>query len=202
MSYGSNLDPDRLDTYLNGGTPTGGHFTYEGARDPAPPRARRPVRIPHRLYFAGESRTWGGGIAFLDHDHVAPAPTFGHAYLVTVGQFEDVAAQETGRSHAAVDIDELRAEGSVTLGSGRYDRVVWLGDSDGVPQLTFTAPEPSSAIAPAAPKPRYLHRIMVGLENSHGLTATAAASYLRTAPGVADHWSFETLVALASSGPE
>ena len=202
MSYGSNLDPDRLGTYLNGGTPRGGNFTYEGARDPAPPQARRPVRIPHRLYFAGESRTWGGGVAFLDHDHVAPAPTFGHAYLVTAGQFEDVAAQETGREHAAVDIGAVRAEGSVTLGTGRYDRVVWLGDSDGVPQLTFTSPEPSSAIAPAAPMPRYLHRIMVGLETAHGMTAVAAATYQRASPGVTEHWSLVALVTLASNGPE
>ena len=117
VSYGSNLDPDRLGTYLSGGTPAGGHFTYRGARNATPPRARRPCRIPHRLYFAGESRTWGGGVAFLDHDHVAPAPTFGHAYLVTVEQFEDVAAQETGREHAEVEIDEVRSEGARHAGN-------------------------------------------------------------------------------------
>ncbi len=152
VSYGSNLDPNRLGTYLAGGTPEGGHYTYRGARDASPPQAQRPCRVPHHLYFAGESRTWGGGVAFLDHEHVAPAPTLGHAYLVTAGQFEDVAAQETGRAHAEVEVAEVRASGSVTLGTGRYDRVVWLGDEDGIPQLTFTSPEPSSAAEPAAPR--------------------------------------------------
>ncbi len=121
-------------------------------RDASPPQAQRPCRVPHDLDFVGELRTWGGGVAFLDHEHVAPAPTLGHAYLVTAGQFEDVAAQETGRAHAEVEVAEVRACGSVTLGTGRYDRVVWLGDEDGIPQLTFTSPEPSSAAEPAAPR--------------------------------------------------
>ena len=143
VSYGSNLDPlAGWGTYLGGGTPDGGHFTYRGARDPSPPRARRPCRVPHDLYFAGESRTWGGGIAFLDHEHVSPAPTLGHAYLVTAEQFEDVAAQETGREHAEVEVAEVRAAGSVTLGMGAATTVVWLGDVDDVPQLTFTSPNP------------------------------------------------------------
>jgi len=202
VSYGSNLDPDRLGTYLGGGTPTGGHFTYRGARDASPPQARRPCRIPHDLYFAGESRTWGGGIAFLDHEHIAPSPTLGHAYLVTAEQFEDVAAQETGRDHAAIEMDEVRTTGSVTLGSGRYDRVVWLGDRDGIPQLTFTSPEPSSAAEPAAPMPRYLHRIMIGLETAHGMTPDESALYLHRSSGVRGHWPIEALVTLASEGPE
>jgi hypothetical protein len=202
VSYGSNLDPDRLGTYLGGGTPDGGHFTYRGARDASPPRARRPCRVPHDLYFAGESRTWGGGIAFLDHEHVSPAPTLGHAYLVTAEQFEDVAAQETGREHAEVEVAEVRSAGSVTLGPGRYDRVVWLGDVDDVPQLTFTSPEPSSAAEAAAPRPRYLHRILVGLEAAHGMTPAESAAYLRRSPGVAGHWSMQALITLASEGPE
>ena len=202
VSYGSNLDPNRLGTYLAGGTPEGGHHTYRGARDSSPPRAQRPCRVPHRLYFAGESRTWGGGIAFLDHERIAPAPTLGHAYLVTAEQFEDVAAQETGREHAEVEVDVVRDTGSVTLGSGRYDRVLWLGDVDGVAQLTFTSPEPSSATAPAAPKPRYLHRILVGLAAAHGMTPAESAAYLRRSRGVAEHWSAEALITLASDGPE
>ena len=46
VSYGSNLDPDRLGTYLSGGTPTGGHFTYQGARNATPPQARRAAASP------------------------------------------------------------------------------------------------------------------------------------------------------------
>ena len=121
---------------------------------------------------------------------------------MTVEQFEDVAAEETGREHAEVEVDEVRSEGAVTLGTGRYDRVVWLGDRGGVPQLTFTSPEPSSAAAPAAPNPRYLHRIIVGLGTAHGMTAVEAATYLGASPGVAEHWSTAALITLASNGPE
>ncbi len=199
VSYGSNLDPDRLRTYLAGGRPDGGHHTYAGARNTDPPTERRPCLIPHKLYFAGESRTWGGGIAFLDHELVEPAPTFGHAYRLTIDQFEDVAAQETGRPTAPIDIDHVCAAGSVTLGNGRYDRIVWLGDVEGIPQLTFTSPAPASVTPTAPPRARYLRRIMVGLRTVHGLTANQIADYLLARDGIGDHWPHEDLISLAQS---
>lgn len=71
-AYGSNLSAERLHLYLQGGTPAGGRLGVPGARDPSPPRERRAVELAGSVYFAWESPTWGGGIAFLDPH--APGP--------------------------------------------------------------------------------------------------------------------------------
>lgn len=65
-AYGSNLDRDRFLTYLGGGRPPGATRTYPGARDRRPPANDRPLLLPGALFFAWESPTWGGGIAFYD----------------------------------------------------------------------------------------------------------------------------------------
>ena len=95
VSYGSNMSRRRLGCYIAGGTPPGSMRTYAGARDRTLPTADHAVTLPGSLYFAGESRTWGGGVAFYDHD--SPGETAGRAYLLTIGQFVDVANQEMHR---------------------------------------------------------------------------------------------------------
>jgi hypothetical protein len=65
-AYGSNLARDRFENYLSGGRPVGATRHYPGARDSSPPIDDRPLLLPGRLFFAWESPTWGGGIAFYD----------------------------------------------------------------------------------------------------------------------------------------
>ncbi len=65
-AYGSNMAADRLRHYLEGGAPPGAALTQPGARDPSPPRDVRPVSLSGSVYFAWDSPTWGGGIAFYD----------------------------------------------------------------------------------------------------------------------------------------
>src|SRR5699024_8552798 len=73
VSYGSNMDPRRLRSYLEGGCPPGGNADHPGARDGTPPADSAGVTLPGRLYFAGRSRVWGGGgVAFYDHDVAGP----------------------------------------------------------------------------------------------------------------------------------
>ena len=79
VSYGSNMSRRRLGCYIAGGTPPGSTRTYAGARDRTLPTADHAVSLPGSLYFAGESQTWGGGVAFYDHD--SPGETAGRAYL-------------------------------------------------------------------------------------------------------------------------
>src|SRR5699024_2242991 len=64
VSYGSNMSSERLRCYIEGGRPPGGNVDHVGARDRTPPIDTAGVILPGRLYFAGESRTWGGGMAF------------------------------------------------------------------------------------------------------------------------------------------
>lgn len=73
VSYGSNMARDRLACYLQGGRPPGAMVTYPGARDATLPRAEAGIELPGTIYFASESKVWGGGMAF--YDHFVPGPT-------------------------------------------------------------------------------------------------------------------------------
>ena len=110
VSYGSNMSRERLAAYLEGGRPRGARASYVGARDPSPPAADIAVELPGRLYFAGESSIWGGGVAFYDHDE--SGPTAARAYRITAAQFADVAAQEMHRLPQAGDpIEQIVIDG-------------------------------------------------------------------------------------------
>lgn len=79
VAYGSNLSSERFACYVVGGRPAGARRTYEGCRDPSPPRRTSAIWLPGRLVFGGTSRAWGGGMAFYDPDgdgRVAAPPTW------------------------------------------------------------------------------------------------------------------------------
>jgi hypothetical protein len=149
VSYGSNMSADRLAVYLEGGKPPGGRRENPGARDSSPPRRSVPVDLPGALFFAGDSRQWGGGVAFYDHDATAPGqggPTAARAYLVTAEQFADVAAQEMYRVPQEGDPLEEVVIGGIDggvhrAGPGHYETLVEVGRLDGAPLLLFTAPQ-------------------------------------------------------------
>lgn len=188
VSYGSNMAAARLATYLEGGTPVGGSRHNPGARDRTPPRASAAVDLPGALYFAGESPQWGGGVAFYDHAATDRGPTHARAYLVTVAQFADVAAQEMYRVPAEDDPVEavLLAgfEGRHQVGPGRYETLLEVGRRDGAPMLVFTSPDGIDAVDHRPPAPAYAETLAAGLRESRGWDATRVSSYLeRVAPG-------------------
>ena len=195
-SYGSNLHRDRFLHYLRGGVHDETGTGHRGARDPQPPQADRPVRLPYPVYFAGRSRRWsGGGVAFLGHDRQTPSPTLSRAYLLTVGQLEDVLSQESGRDPEPLDVDAVVRAGAHAAGDGYYDRVLHCGDHDGVPVLTFTSLRPMPAEALAAPAAAYLRTIARGLRDSHRLGLAEIVAYLLTLVGVAPDWDADSLTA-------
>ncbi|MEU6441329.1 histone deacetylase [Streptomyces sp. NPDC047046] len=126
VSYGSNMRLARFLAYVRGGRAEGGALEHPGCRDPEPPRAWAALELAGRLYFATESRIWGGGRAFFERpensgpgrmDSVRGPKSSGigrtgphagwvgrgtgrvlaRAYDVSRGQFADVAAQEMYR---------------------------------------------------------------------------------------------------------
>ncbi len=203
VSYGSNMHAARLGWYIGGGCPPGGKRTYPGCRDRRPPSRSTPVSLPGGIYFAGESGAWTGGMAFYD-PHL-PGEAAARAYLVTLEQFTDIAAQEMYRPPGdttelipatGAAIDAAVANGRATLGPGRYETLICPGSRDGVPMLTFTAPEGASAVPCRPPAPVYLGMIARGLRESHGWPAERIASYLAGRPGVADAWSPDAVAAL------
>ncbi len=194
-AYGSNLWSARFLTYLTGGpvplSPAG--RVQDGARDPSPPQADTPARLPGRVLFGRSSSGWGGGgIAFLDPAASHPAPgdptpggsggdqVLGRLWLITVDQFADVASQENGHPlpAEAADPTALEGGGHLDVGPGWYGRLLHLGAGpDGHPILTFTCPDP--AAVPRHPAhPAYREVIARGLIETWGLTAAEAEGYI------------------------
>ncbi|MER7754447.1 histone deacetylase [Kitasatospora sp. NPDC097643] len=188
VAYGSNLHAARLTCYLSGGRPAGGARTHPGCRDRRPPRRDVPAVLPGALYFAGTSTVWGGGMGFYDPRAADTVPC--RAYLLTVGQFSDLAAQEMHRPPGPdLDLTRVLAEGHDRLGPGRYETLLCAGELDGHPLLVLTAPDGLAAAGLRPPSAAYLRTVAAGLAESHGWDAPRAARYLATRAGAAGHWS-------------
>ncbi|MFD9689641.1 histone deacetylase [Kitasatospora sp. NPDC059088] len=194
-AYGSNLHAARFSCYLCGGRPAGAARACPGCRDRRPPRASAALPLPGTVYFAGHSATWGGGTAF--YDPAGPGPVPCRAYLVTAGQFGDVAAQEIQRTPAAdLDLTRVLATGRDRLGPGRYETLLRVGALRGRPVLTLTSPTGLAGATPTAPSPAYLRTLAAGLAESHTWGPWRTAGYLATRPGAAGHWPVAAVAAL------
>ncbi|MFD7814997.1 histone deacetylase [Streptomyces sp. NPDC059785] len=156
------------------------------------------------MYFATESAVWSGGRAFYDPD--AGGRVLAKAYLVSVEQFSDIAAQEMHRTPggACLDLTEVLARGRSVLGQGRYETLVCAGRLDGLPVLTFTAPwglrDVTSFNPPSA---AYVRCLAAGLVSAGVWDVPAVAAYLAACPGAAGHWSAAALTDLLDqAGPQ
>lgn len=178
-AYGSNLARDRFTTYLSGGRPVGAARDYPGARDRRPPGDDRPLLLPGRIFFAGRSLTWGGGMAFYDPD--AAGTVYARAYRITAEQFSDLAAQEMRRAPGTdLDLGPVLTARRHTYGPGRYETLHLVGELEGRPVLTFTAPT-DHGLVPNPPAADYLATIARGLRECHGLGDETVADYLDAA---------------------
>ncbi|MET9403193.1 histone deacetylase [Kitasatospora sp. NPDC002965] len=199
-AYGSNMSVDRLTHYLRGGRAHGDAHRHPGCRDTRPPRRSAPVHLPGLLYFALESRVWGGGMGFYDAEQ--PDATPARAHLLTVGQFSDIVGQEMGRPAGTdLDLTTVLRSGRDPLGSGRYETLVCPGTLGGVPVLTFTAPWTLAGAALNVPRVGYLRHLAAGLAEAHGWPPERAAPYLSSRPGAADHWTAAGLLAALAGDP-
>jgi hypothetical protein len=178
-AYGSNLARDRFEAYLSGGRPPGASRTYPGARDPRPPVDDRPLLLTGSIFFGWTSPTWGGGIAF--YDAAGDGTVYARAYRISEDQFSDLAAQEMRREPGSdLDLTAVLARRRHSYGPGRYETLHLVGELDGLPVLTFTAPD-DHTLAPNPPTPAYLATIVRGLQECHGLTVEEATAYLEQA---------------------
>jgi hypothetical protein len=184
-SYGSNLSAERFAYYLAGGRPSGATRTYVGARDKSLPLDVVALKIPYQLYFSGESRVWGGSPAFIDTKRVDGVVGFARAYLIGWDQFEDVVAQENGRSSSSIEVDErnLVPGFSRQIGSGRYENLLCTERLNDMPVVTFTAPWSMTEVTPGAPSAGYLAMLIAGLREAHHLSDEELTRYLGSAPG-------------------
>lgn len=166
VAYGSNLSPVRLRRYLVRCAPVG------------EPLDRRPVVLPHRLFFAHESRVWTGGTAFVEPRRDPDARTLAMAWLLRRDQFLGVLARENGCEELPLaDHGVLGPGESVLADRGRYGLVLGCDSPDHRPALTFTTSEQPRP-APTSPAPAYVDTIVSGLMAGHGLTDVAARAYV------------------------
>lgn len=201
VAYGSNLAMARFRCYLSGGRPVGGSRDYVGCADPSEPIRTVGVQLPGGLLFAAESGVWGGGMAFYDPE--SPRVAACRAYLLTIEQFADVAAQEVRRppgSEFARNLAGLlpNVKSTTITGPGWYETVVRLGQLDGLPMFTITHHDIAS-LRLAAPNASYLRWITIGLRESHGYDDAKIARYLAPAPGLRGQWTEPDIRALAES---
>ena len=183
VSYGSNMCAARMSCYLSGGTAHGSCGSTPGALDPTPAQASAGVWLPGQVYFAGHSALWGGAPAFYDPTRPGPSPA--RAYLVTAAQFADVLAQENGHAPTgtALDLATALTTGQSRVNPGRYGVLHRVGDRDGYPMLTFTAPWTLEQADLAAPSPAYMATLVAGLAQGHGWDTATAAAHLGALPG-------------------
>ncbi len=200
-SYGSNMSARRFHHYLQGGRPNGASRDYPGARDPALPLAVAPVTLGGSVFFAWESPTWGGGIAFYDAD--GRGTSYGRAYLLTAGQFADVAAQEMHRPPGTdLDLTGLLADGQALLGPGRYERLLVVGEIEDASVVTFTASWTQDDVELNAPVAAYLRTMAVGLREGHDLDDDVMVDYFLARPGISPRWTRAGLATALGIRPE
>ena len=202
-SYGSNMSRERFMAYIEGGSVRGATRVYNGATDKTAPTDDIPLKFNNPVQYAGNSTVWGkGGVGFLDHS--APGKSLGRAYKITAEQFSDVVAQESGQltNYAKTDVDSA-LENGVTYDYKRlYGTLVHVGDYNGRPVLTFTAPfgvedayygdvhfdgttagRKGSRFYTHAPSQAYMQMIGRGLNETFGLDVEQQATYFVGSPG-------------------
>jgi hypothetical protein len=195
VAYGSNCLAARFEAYLTGGHATGATRPERGARDTRLPAATAAHWLPNGVRFLGNSSKWGGGgVAFLDHrrDRVSP----GRRYLISRGQFDDLAAQESGRDPTPLPYEDLVPGEIHVIGTRWYDGLLAFEPIEGVPAVTFTSPEPPDDREPTVPSAAYLGTILRGLMEVHTMPTTDLASHLVETPGVAAGWTPSEILGL------
>ncbi len=174
VAYGSNLSSMRLQRYL------------DRCDDPSRPMAARPGTLPHRLFFAHESKTWTGGTAFVDPMTDPLAGTLTVAWLVTADQFLHVLARENAQPSVDATLPDLPAVGrSIPVVEGRYGLVLGVESPDDRPAFTFTTGE-SPRPVPRPPASAYVETIVAGLMDHHGHSDRSARAYLAVRGGSAE----------------
>ena len=113
--YGSNINYDRFMYYINGDLDEK-YSSINGCVDKSKPVEEKKYIFKCPIYFSGESKKWGGGMAFLDYENSGNA--YGKIYKVKMIQLKGVLEQEQQRK--------------------LYDTILIVDYVDNIPVFTFT----------------------------------------------------------------
>ncbi|MGG3563199.1 hypothetical protein ABES03_16525 [Neobacillus rhizosphaerae] len=193
-SYGSNINNERFLCYIKGGKPVGSDKVETGCRDTSLPLNESLFEIPHPLYFAKESARWGHqGVAFIGLQTEKENVTLSKKYLITRDQFLDILKQENNGLEFDIDLNEVIEEGSMVFrNKAWYGNILYLGESEGYPVFTFTAPWDITEVKLTKPSIQYLSTIITGLKNY--FTNDEIYRYLKDKPGISTLYSEEELL--------
>ncbi|HSX16487.1 MAG TPA: M20/M25/M40 family metallo-hydrolase [Patescibacteria group bacterium] len=197
-TYGSGLSKQNFLKQVRGGQPAGSSRVFLGCTDPNEPLQDAFISLPYTLYFAGNCQPWGGG----GHINIQPEPTpsahtIARAYLITIEQFEEIAAQQNDRAIAQrLPFREAMRDGHATVGkgTGHYDELVYCGTKDHHPIFTLTAVTPE--LPYVAPSPVYAKLLCQGLSENTAMNQKTAVEYMLSMPGIAGNYKKQDLTEL------
>ncbi|CAK9237182.1 unnamed protein product [Sphagnum troendelagicum] len=199
--YGSNMWLPQFMCYIQGGQVEGIVKDCIGCRDPSPPRASLWLTVSNQLFFGCKhSYTWGiGGVAFIDPLPEEDVKTYVHVYKITLEQFKDIFFQENSIMHMEnqqfiIDTDLIQSvrngqpATSHTIFEDRcYGTIIYLGDEDGIPILSFTCSLEdmekfrSGDLEENIPAAAYEQAVARSLINDMGLSEGEARDYIGNA---------------------
>ena len=153
--YGSNINRDRFMYYINGDE-TGQYSEVGGCANKEEPVEERAYTFDCPIYFAGDSKRWHGGAAFLDYEN--KGKSYGKIYKIKMSQFKGVLKQEQK--------------------SKFYDVVLFVDDIDGCPVLSFTAHHKYKSRL-TQPSLKYVEVIEKGLLGLFNMDSEQIRDYLK-----------------------
>ncbi|WP_164214732.1 hypothetical protein [Virgibacillus sp. YIM 98842] len=193
VSYGSNLCKSRFSCYIKGGTPEGSDKAERGCLNQTPPKRTEIAELPYSLYFMREKSKWGkGGVAFIDHEKEDQQTTIARKYLITDDQFREVVEQENNVEKLHLPLEKIIDNGYIDLTPSWYDRVLYVGETEGAPMFTFTNSSPMGENDFTTPPSTYLSMISRGLKEV-GLKKEEIVDYFIGKPGIENHFTRESL---------
>ncbi len=197
-TYGTGLSREHFMQFINGGQFGSKTVrTYPGCSDTTPPLKTTFMALPHELYFAGNSETWGGGFVRIDPTVDRSQHTLSRAYLISMQQFKEIIAQENFRDHmVSLPLDAAKKHGHAPIGdgSGNYEELVYCGVKEGYPVYSVTTGLPRQAYNP--PAPAYTQLLCQGLSENKRLGTEGAMEYLLHVSGMDQSYDKAKLTAL------
>ncbi|MCR2823332.1 hypothetical protein [Lederbergia panacisoli] len=195
-SYGSNINIERFLCYIKGGKPEGSTKVETGCDDPSLPIDDANFKINYPIYFAKESARWNHqGVAFIGLTETSETSTLSRKFLITEEQFLDVLKQENNGIVIDIDLNEVKEAGSkIFRNNSWYGNILYLGEDDGYPTFTFTAPWDINDVEKVKPSHQYLKTIIEGLKADYSNAEIYA--YLINKPGIQGNYSDEELNSL------
>ena len=172
--------------YISGGQPVGAKRINTGCRDKTPPLDSKPILLKFQLYFAGESKSWGGAPAFIRRGN-NKSITLGRMYLIADEQFNDVVLQENDKDVDGVrfvpSFDQLvKGQDFVVPNAGMYDHLCYVGKEGDYPIYTFTGRDD---LPIGAPSESYVKVIVSGIKKTYPhMKEPQICEYLSKAEGI------------------